>query len=414
MLISKFFKCQSIVAAFTILFMYSVSGHAEMAGKVEFSMGAVSAVTSSGDRRALMKGSEILSGDTIATADGRAQVRFTDGGYISLQPNTEFKVEEYNYAGKTDGSEKGFFSLIKGGMRAITGAIGHAKRDAYRVNTPVATIGIRGTEYLASFNGTLLVKVGDGAVFLSNNSGNLMLYQGQVGEVGGPNSKPQHSLQEMSLGANGPRGVRAGDVQRAADKIHQQVNTYVRGDLTNSSGSNLSVEEIATSASSLTDIQSLADLSAILSSSSVLTPLADMQSLASVSATANYSLSGSGFVVSPTAGTLGTVSTMNIQVQFGTGNITLTGLQFNLSGESFNLRSQPTATIVNNVIVPSTLGTVTSGSLCAQTCSFEILGAFVGSGAAKAVVEFAETSQSIQAAQTSQTTKFIGGGLVQK
>ncbi|MGB5440478.1 MAG: hypothetical protein WBN90_12625, partial [Gammaproteobacteria bacterium] len=44
-----------------------------------------------------------------------------------------------------DGSEKAVYNLFKGGMRAFTGAIGKKHPDAYKVKTPVATIGIRGT-----------------------------------------------------------------------------------------------------------------------------------------------------------------------------------------------------------------------------------------------------------------------------
>ncbi|HWU82702.1 MAG TPA: FecR family protein, partial [Methylophilaceae bacterium] len=170
-------------------------------GRVEFAVGNVNALGQDGNARSLAKGGEINNGDTIQTIDGRAQIRFSDGGYISLQPNTEFKVEDYNYNGKSDGSEKGFFSLVKGGLRAITGAIGHTNKQAYRVNTPVATIGIRGTEYLAQLNNTrLLVKVGNGAVYLVNAAGDIVLYKGQVGEAG-PSTKPKYSSDQLTLGA---------------------------------------------------------------------------------------------------------------------------------------------------------------------------------------------------------------------
>ena len=177
------------------------------AGKIEFSVGNVIALNTTGNSRSLTKGTEINAGDTIQTQDGRAQLRFSDGGYISLQPNTEFKVEDYSFNGKADGSEKGFFNLVRGGLRAITGAIGHGNnKSAYRVNTPVATIGIRGTEYLAQFDTKLLVKVGDGAVYLQNSGGDLTLFKGQSGEVGGDGSKPQHSDDTPSVGAAGPNG----------------------------------------------------------------------------------------------------------------------------------------------------------------------------------------------------------------
>ena len=121
-----------------------LTAHGMIAGRADFVIGKVEAITTDGSRRSLSKGSAINSGETVSTEAGaRAQIRFTDGGFISLQPNTLFRVDEFNYQNKADGEEKGFFSLLKGGLRAITGAIGRVNRNTYRVTTPVATIGVR-------------------------------------------------------------------------------------------------------------------------------------------------------------------------------------------------------------------------------------------------------------------------------
>lgn len=197
------------------------------AAKVEFAIGRVSAVGSDGRERPLVKGVEINQGDTIRTTeDGRAQLRFSDGGYISLQPNTQFRVDEYNYDGKTDGEEKGFFSLLKGGLRAITGAVGHVNKETYRVNTPVATIGIRGTEFLAQYDGVLRVKVGNGAIYMSNSTGDLVLFSGQSGEVTDENSQPEYSNEEPSVTAAGPQGNTPGEVEEQSQQEQQQTETF--------------------------------------------------------------------------------------------------------------------------------------------------------------------------------------------
>ncbi|MGY1488265.1 FecR family protein [Methylobacillus pratensis] len=177
------------------------------AGKVEFVHGAASIVDRLGNAREASKGSQFDEGETLITADGRMQVKFIDGGYISLQPNTSFKVEEYHYNGREDGSERGIFRLVKGGLRAITGVIGHANKPNYRMDTPVATIGIRGTEFTVSLDDAqkLLVKVGDGAVFMQNDIGNLVLYKGQAGEVSSAGSRPGYSEVLPVLVAAGPQ-----------------------------------------------------------------------------------------------------------------------------------------------------------------------------------------------------------------
>lgn len=162
------------------------------AGRVDFAIGKVESVAANGSRRPLAKGADIDAGETISTANGaRAQVRFADGGFISLQPNTQFRVDEFNYKNKTDGEEKGFFSLLKGGFRAITGAIGHVNKNTYRVKTPAATLGIRGTGYnMALRDDGLFVNVGEGAISLSNKAGLLVVTAGGAAFVANFNTAP--------------------------------------------------------------------------------------------------------------------------------------------------------------------------------------------------------------------------------
>ena len=175
----------------TISAAFPVTGYCA-AGRVDFAIGNVESVTSTGTRHPLSKGAEINTGETITTAAGaRAQVRFTDGGFISLHPNTQFRVDEFNYKNKTDGEEKGFFSLLKGGFRAITGAIGHVNRNTYRVKTPAATLGIRGTGYnMVLRDDGLFVNVGEGAISLSNNVGLLVVTAGGAAFVANANTAP--------------------------------------------------------------------------------------------------------------------------------------------------------------------------------------------------------------------------------
>lgn len=251
-------------------------------GRVEFAVGGVNALGQDGNARSLTKGGEINNGDTIQTTDGRAQIRFSDGGYISLQPNTEFKVEDYAYNGKSDGSEKGFFSLVKGGLRAITGAIGHTNKQAYRVNTPVATIGIRGTEYLAQFNNArLLVKVGNGAVYLVNQAGDIVLYKGQVGEAGEA-SKPKYSSDQPVVGSAGPTGGTPQQTQQEQQNQQNQNNIFVAGELRTEDGSPCAIRD--TCYGNGVSLPQLDQLNQLLQG-----PLSNLSQLAALNAGAVYS-----------------------------------------------------------------------------------------------------------------------------
>lgn len=196
------------------------------AGRVEFAMGDVTAISSNGAARALSKGADINSGDTIKTIDGRVQLRFTDGGYMSLQPNTEFVVENYSYDGKQDGSERGFFRLVEGGLRAITGLVGRNNRPAYRVATPVATIGIRGSEFLAEHRDQKLrMRVIGGSIYIENEFGDLILFKGQSAEAE-EGKKPQYSEEESGVQAKGPDGGNPETGKNESEQEHENAGIF--------------------------------------------------------------------------------------------------------------------------------------------------------------------------------------------
>ncbi len=167
------------------------------AGKVVFSYGEVAALGSDGTRRDLKRGDPVESGDTLKTLKGRLQVKFNDGGFVSLQPRTEFKIDDYRFAGVEDGSESAVFGLLSGAIRAVTGAIGRRDKSKYQIRTKVATIGIRGTAFTALMCASnscvtpwgetlpdgLYTKTGDGVIYVANNAGSVDLGVGGGGYV---------------------------------------------------------------------------------------------------------------------------------------------------------------------------------------------------------------------------------------
>ncbi len=142
------FKLKKTAALAAILSALLPASVYAAAGRVDFAIGDVQAVGTDGSRRALARGSSILSGDTIiTTARGRAHIRFSDGAYVSLKPNTNFRIDEYQYKQNASGENKSFFSLLRGGLRTLTGLIGRKNKNAYRMKAAAVTVGIRGTHY---------------------------------------------------------------------------------------------------------------------------------------------------------------------------------------------------------------------------------------------------------------------------
>lgn len=97
----------------------------------------------------LSKGSTVKQGDTITTEKGAyAQIKYSDGAVMTIKPGTTFVIKEHSFSQDEPEKDASTFSLLKGGLRTVSGLIGkRGNRDAYKMNTATATIGIRGTVF---------------------------------------------------------------------------------------------------------------------------------------------------------------------------------------------------------------------------------------------------------------------------
>ena len=163
---------------------------AGLSATVTFVSGDATIVSAQGTRRAATNGLALSSGDTIETGKGRVQLRMVDGGLMSLQPETTLRLDEYHLA--TDGgtNEKGYMSLVKGGLRTVSGFIGKARPDNYRLQTPAGLIGIRGTEYTAVLREGLTVGVIGGRVAVCNDTGCQDVARGQSAFTAAMSARP--------------------------------------------------------------------------------------------------------------------------------------------------------------------------------------------------------------------------------
>jgi hypothetical protein len=121
-------------------------------GTVQHLSGTLSVQRPDGTVRLLSERSQVQAGDVLATERGSyAQVRFADGGQITMRPNTQVRLDSFAYDEKEPQRDNFAMSLLKGGFRAVTGLIGRRSKDTYRVHTATATVGIRGTDYNAIY-----------------------------------------------------------------------------------------------------------------------------------------------------------------------------------------------------------------------------------------------------------------------
>jgi len=118
---------------------------AEAKGLVVASRGTVIA-SGEADSRELKQGDEIFVDDEIMTGPKSfAVVQFLDGAKVTIKPDSELVIEDYVYNGNAD--DKATLSLVSGGLRVITGAMAKSNPENYKLKTPVALMGVRGTEF---------------------------------------------------------------------------------------------------------------------------------------------------------------------------------------------------------------------------------------------------------------------------
>ncbi len=102
-----------------------------------------------GRAQQLQINSQIFEGDRIETMVGaRLQILLDDGAEIFLKEDSALKITEYVITEGYGKDSSSILDLLRGGLRKITGSIGSSALANYQLQTGLATIGIRGTEYV--------------------------------------------------------------------------------------------------------------------------------------------------------------------------------------------------------------------------------------------------------------------------
>jgi len=139
---------------------------------VKGDVSAINRADKNAKERPLSLGNPLYNSDSISSEkDSYALLVFPDGQKITLQANSELDIKQYNYQikGKKD---QVLLRLANGGLRALTGSIGKNDHNAYSLDTPVATIGIRGSGGDTETDGTSLNQTTwQDAMFVRTNDG---------------------------------------------------------------------------------------------------------------------------------------------------------------------------------------------------------------------------------------------------
>lgn len=148
-----------------------------------------------GQARTLAVGDRIQPGEQLETTDQTLMLRFADDATLQLQPQSTVLVAQY----QTGTRAASVLRLVRGALRTVSGRIAKQDPSHYRIETPVATIGLRGTEFSLDYCANpctrrapgLLAKVHSGAIVISNEAGEVELRDGDSARVASRSQLPR-------------------------------------------------------------------------------------------------------------------------------------------------------------------------------------------------------------------------------
>jgi len=146
-----------IVATFLMLSSLSVlRAEPVPIARVALSVGDAKRINGAGQPEQLRLGSTLAAGDRIVTGkDAVVILVFIDQGRVSLRADTELIIHKYQVDPAGLDSQINL-ELVRGAMRQISGRAAQLQPERYRLNTPIAAIGVRGTDFLAKTHGDAL------------------------------------------------------------------------------------------------------------------------------------------------------------------------------------------------------------------------------------------------------------------
>lgn len=144
---SLWFPARTLLAVLVLL-AWTASALAGQAGNVSRVQGEAQALRF-GLPVQLALGAPVMSGDLLMTGPGaRLEVDFLDGTRLTLGENTHLDIDHYAF----DPDEAALsLHMTVGVFRVVSGAIAEINPDKFAVSTPLAAIGIRGTDFWGGY-----------------------------------------------------------------------------------------------------------------------------------------------------------------------------------------------------------------------------------------------------------------------
>lgn len=96
------------------------------------------------------KGTGVEMADTINTRQGKVGIVFADDTKVQVNENSKLVIDEFVYDPKNKDAGKLALNMASGTVRYASGAIAHNNPNRVAINTPTATVAVRGTDFTAT------------------------------------------------------------------------------------------------------------------------------------------------------------------------------------------------------------------------------------------------------------------------
>lgn len=190
-------------AALLFLYLHAATAFAQAVGRIIAASGDVTVIRANAPRPGPV-GTALQVGDLVRTgAQSNAQLWFADASVVAMRHGSEFRIDQFAFR-DDPANDRAFYSLVKGGLRTVAGAIGLTDQRGYRLATPHASIGRRGTQFAvvacqndcAETGGALAANGTYGGIFegrigVVNNAGEVQFGVGEFFFVADLNTIPR-------------------------------------------------------------------------------------------------------------------------------------------------------------------------------------------------------------------------------
>ena len=135
-----------------LLWLFSTAAVADIGSVFELSGAAV--IKRGKEVITVTKDVLVKTNDKVETKNGVANIRFKDGTTVKVTENSSLVIDDFVYDPKNAAGGKLSLKAASGTVRYVSGNIAHNNPNSVKINTPTASIAVRGTDFVMAVDET--------------------------------------------------------------------------------------------------------------------------------------------------------------------------------------------------------------------------------------------------------------------